>query len=129
MRGNFGEQIMADLPKDRVNEAPAFTYCGVDLLGPSLVKERRSELKRYGALFSCLDSRAVHIEVVAIIETDLLIMALQKMIARKGNIRSMRGDNGTKFVGTDNELKRVFQEINHTKIKHFLQENRADWLV
>ena len=128
MRGNFGEQIMADLPKDRVNEGPPFTYCGVDLSGPSLVKERRSELKRYGALFSCLDSRAVHIEVVAIIETDLLIMALQKMIARKGNIRSMRGDNGTKFVGTDNELKRVFQEFIF-KIKYFLQENGAGWLV
>ena len=108
MQGNFSEQIMVDLPKVRVNEAPPFTHCDVDLLGPSLVKERGIELKRYGAFFSCLDSKAVHIEVVATIETDLLIMALQKMIARKGNIRSMRSDNGTKFVGTDNELKRVF---------------------
>ena len=51
---------MADLPKDGVNEAPPFIYCGVDLFGPFLVKERRSELQRYGALFTCLVSRAVH---------------------------------------------------------------------
>ena len=67
--GKFGEQIMADLPKDHVNEAPPFTYCGVDLFGPLLVKETRSKLKRYGALCTCLVSRAVHIEVVATMET------------------------------------------------------------
>ena len=129
MQGKFGKHIMADLPQDCANEAPPFTYCGVDLFGPFLVKERRSELKRYGALFTCLVSRAVHIEVVATMETDSFIMALRRMIARRGNIRSMRSDNGTNFVGTENELKRAFQEMNHTKIKHFLQENGADWLV
>ena len=76
MRGKFGKQIMADLPKDRVNEAPPFTYCRVDLFGLFLMKERRSELKRYGALFTCLVRRAVHIEVVATMETDSIIMAL-----------------------------------------------------
>ena len=57
MQGKFGQQIMADFPKDRVNEASPFTYCGVDLIGPFLMKERPSELKRYGALFTCLVSR------------------------------------------------------------------------
>ena len=33
MQEKFSEQIMADLPKDRVNEAPPFTYYDVDLLG------------------------------------------------------------------------------------------------
>ena len=56
-------------------------------------------------------------------------MPLRRMIARRGSIRSMRSDNVTNFVGTENELKRAFQEINHTKIKHFLQENGAGWLI
>ena len=70
MRGRFGQQIIADLPKDQVKEAPPFTYCSVDLFGPFFVKERRSEMKRHEALFTCLASRAVHIEVVASMETD-----------------------------------------------------------
>ena len=65
-----------------------------------LVKEKQSELKRYEALLTYLVSRAVHIEVVATMETDSFIMALRRMIARRGNIRSMRSDNGTNFVGT-----------------------------
>ena len=39
MRGKFGERIMTDLPKDRVNEAPPFTYCGVELFGPFVMKK------------------------------------------------------------------------------------------
>ena len=90
MRGRIDQQIIVDLPKDRVNEAPPFTYCGVDLFGPFLVKERWSEMKRYGALFTYLASRAVHIEVVASMETDSLIMALLRVIARRGNIRTIK---------------------------------------
>ena len=113
-----------------VNEAPSFTYCGVDLFGPFLVKERQSELKRHRILFTCLVNRAVHIEVVATMETDPFIMTLQRMIARRDNIRSTRSDNGSNFVGrTENELKRAFEEMNHTKVKFFLQKNGADWLV
>ena len=39
------EQKMADLPPDRVNPAPPFTYSCVDFFGPHIVKERRKEVK------------------------------------------------------------------------------------
>ena len=83
MRERFGQQIIADLPKDQVTP---FTYCGVDLFGPFLVKERRSEMKRYGVHFNCLASRAVHIKIVALMEMDSFIMTLQWVIARRENI-------------------------------------------
>ena len=129
MLGRFGEQIMADLPKDRVSESPPFIYCGVDIFVPFLVKEIRSELKRYGASFTCLASRAVHIEVVATMDTDSFMMALRRMIARRGNIRVIRSNNGSNFVGTENKFKRAFQEMDHVKIKHFPQDKGTDWLV
>ena len=67
--------------------------------GLFLVKERQSELKRYGALFTCLVNRAVHIEVVAIMETDSFTMALQRIIPRRGNITSMSSENKHQFFG------------------------------
>ena len=54
---------MADLPIDRMQDGPPFTYCAVDYFGPFYIKEKRKELKRYGCLFTCLTSRGVHIEV------------------------------------------------------------------
>ena len=59
LRGKFGVQKMADLPKVRSLEVPPFTHCGVDMFGPYTIRERRSDLKRYCALLACFASRAV----------------------------------------------------------------------
>ena len=57
------EQFMAELPKDRVTPTePPLAYAGIDCFGPLEVKQRRSHVKRYGCLFTCLNVRAVHIE-------------------------------------------------------------------
>ena len=50
-----GVQKMADLPVDRVTpEKPHFSFVGVDCFGPFLVKRGRSQVKRYGVLYTCL---------------------------------------------------------------------------
>ena len=68
---------MADLPKARLGYLqPPFTNTGVDYFGPLYVKNRRSTMKRYGVLFTCLTTRAVHIEIAHSLETDAFIMAL-----------------------------------------------------
>lgn len=59
------EQKMADLPAERVVPSPPFTYCGMDCFSPFPVKQGRSMHKRYGLLFTCFCSRAVHIEMLS----------------------------------------------------------------
>ena len=63
LRSSPQSQKMSDLPEDRLHQTPPFTYCAVDYFGPWMVKEKRKELKRYGVLFTCMASRAVHLEV------------------------------------------------------------------
>ena len=60
-----GEQLMGDRLKERLmSEEPPFTHAGLDYCGPLYVRQGRSNVKRYGCLFTCLAVRAVHIEVV-----------------------------------------------------------------
>ena len=80
---------MADVPQGRLKQEPPLTYCGVGMFGPVQTKEKRNTLKRYGALFICLVSRAIHIEMTKSIDTDFFILALRRFIAKRGNIKSI----------------------------------------
>lgn len=104
-RGALQEQKMANLPTDRLEPAPPFTHCGVDYFSPWLIKEGRKELKHYGVLFTCLSSRAIHLEVSATLETDSFINALRRFINRRGPIRTIRCEQGSNLVGARNELQ------------------------
>ena len=129
LRGKASEQKMADLPEERVVPSPPFTYCGADMFGPFLVKEGRKQVKRYGCIFTCMALRAVHIECTTDLSADTLIQALRRFIARRGHVSSIRTDNGTNFVGAENELKKCLEEIDHEKIREFLLTKGCDWIV
>ena len=101
LRGAVQEQRMSDLPEDRLETAPPFTYCAVDYFGPFIVKDGRKELKRYGVLFTCMASRAIHLETSNSLDTDSFINALRRFISRRGPIRQLRSDQGTNFVGAE----------------------------
>ena len=71
--------------------------------------EGRKELKRYGALFTCMSSRAIHIEVTwSHMESDSFINALRRFLAVRGPVRQIRSDCGRNIIGARNELKRCF---------------------
>ena len=122
--GNQGEQKMADLLKSLPDPAPPFTYCGVDFFGPWHIQRGRAVVKRYGALFTCLASRAVHIEVTDSLETDSFINALTRFTCRRGSLREIRCDRGTNFTGAEAELKKAIEEMDDQEIKaELLKEN------
>ena len=80
--GNFDVQKMTDLPKVRCLKVPPFKHCGVDMFGRYIIRERRYELKRYGALFTYFANGAFYIEVTNALGTNSFIQALRRFIVR-----------------------------------------------
>lgn len=110
-------------------EAGPLTYSSVDIFGPILVRKRQSEPKHNAALFICVSSRAAHIGTTNTIEPYSFIMALHRSQPTRAAFWLVWYDNETNFYGEDNELQKALKEIDHDKIKIFLQRNDTDWIL
>lgn len=123
------EQRMADLPSDRTDPSPPFTYVGMDCFGPFNTKQGRKVYKRYALLFTCLSSRAVHLEMLEDMTTDAFINALRCFIAIRGAVRQIRSDQGSNFMGAKNEMAKALQEIDKDKVTSYLTNKQCDFLM
>ncbi|XP_050598908.1 uncharacterized protein LOC126926582 [Bombus affinis] len=103
------EYLMGDLPESHITESPPFTNIEIDYCGPSYIKERRHrnrrKIKVYVAIFICLATKAVHIEVVSDLTIDAFFAAFRRFIFQRGHCATILLDNGTNFVGANKELK------------------------
>ena len=129
LRRHTEEQRMADLPPERLDPSPPFTYCGMDCFGPFYTKKGRRVCKRYGLLFTCFSSRAIHIEMLEDMSTDSFINGLRCFIAIRGAVRQIKSDQGSNFLGAKNELKEALKEVDIDKLAIFLSENQCDFIM
>jgi hypothetical protein len=123
-----GEQKMASLPVERVTgNEPPFTNVGMDYFGPFEVKRGRSMMKRYGVIFTCLASRAVHLEVSQTLDTDSCINAIRRFVARRGPVKKMWSDNGTNLVGASREIQEEINKWNKSRMQETLLRQEIEW--
>ena len=118
---------MADLPAERFDTSHAFSTVGLDYFGPLLVRKFRRTEKRFGLLFTCLATRAIHLEVAQTMDTDSFIMALRRFIARRGRPNKICSDNGTNIRGGERELRESLGSLNQRKITDELTQRHITW--
>ena len=128
LRGKPCGQMMADLPTERTEVSEPFEFCGVDAFGPFYIRERRSEVKRWGLMFTCFASRAAHLEVICSLTADSFLNAYRRFICRRGPIRRIYCDNGTNFIGGRNLLESALKEEDHDRIRQTLSKDNCDWV-
>ncbi|XP_058456510.1 uncharacterized protein LOC131433913 [Malaya genurostris] len=106
------EQLMGQLPPERVNRAYPFQYVGIDFAGPVYLKpstRKGAPVKSYVAVFVCLAVKAAHLELVSDLTSAAFIAALRRFIARRGLPNTIFCDNATNFTAAHRELKDLRQ--------------------
>ncbi|XP_024118967.1 uncharacterized protein LOC112140289 [Oryzias melastigma] len=131
LRGKVEEQRMADLPVERLQVCPPFTYVGLDVFGPWMVASRRTrgghaENKRWAIMFSCLSSRAVHIELIESMDSSSCINALRRFFAMRGPAKQLMSDCGTNFIGASKELGMDKNSLD-SKVQKYLDGCGCVW--
>ena len=126
---------MGNLPANRLEYSRPFLNVGVDFCGPLYIKERRyrnvKKIKSYVAVFICLATKAVHLELVSDLSSITFIGCLKRFISRRGNVETISSDNGKNFVGASRELRDLYDTaLSGTQshvLRNYLQRQGIRW--
>ena len=85
---------MTNLPKHRVNFIKPYMHTGVDFTGHLFVKNEFGEnSKMYLLIFTCLNVRAVHIELVPDMSAQSFVLAFLRFVNLYGVPSYLYSDN------------------------------------
>ncbi|XP_028169944.1 uncharacterized protein LOC114359669 [Ostrinia furnacalis] len=111
-------QMMADLPQPRVTPSRPFTHTGVDFTGHFDIRANKGRgvrtHKGYVAVFVCLATKAVHLELVSDLSTPGFLAAFRRFCARRSVPKHMYSDQGRNFIGANKVLKKEYKEVLQT---------------
>ncbi|XP_052062914.1 uncharacterized protein LOC127702663 [Mytilus californianus] len=133
LRGKTEYQIMSDLPEDRLEPSPPFTNVGIDTFGPWTIVSRKTRggyanSKRWAILFTCLVTRAIHIELIEEMSSSAFINAVRRFAAIRGQVKIFRSDRGTNFIGAIDDLKIDSINVEDGPFKNFLYNSGTTWI-
>ena len=115
-RAATNQPIMADLPVERLAyQSPPFTNTGLDYFGPFYVTVRRTTEKKWGFLFTCLTTRAVHDEIVPSMDASSCVLGVEQLVSHRVTPAIFWSDNGTNFVGAEKELRENIEHHQHRR--------------
>ena len=121
---------MGQVAEPRLKPTPPFYNCATDLFGPFAIRDtvkRRTRGKCFGVLFTCLATRAVHVELAESYSTEAFLAAFRRFAAVRGFPKSMHSDNGTQLIAANKELIRVSEMINQNEVGVFASNHRMSW--
>ncbi|XP_026333317.1 uncharacterized protein LOC113240274 [Hyposmocoma kahamanoa] len=120
------DKIMGDLPAARTTVSRLFYHTGVDFTGHVDVKTNKGRgvktTKGYIAVFICMVTKAVHLELVSDMSSSAFLAALRRFASRRGTRRHIHSDNGTNFLGANNTLQKEFVDLKQVIDPEFLNE-------
>lgn len=79
-------------------------------------------------MITCLVIRAVHIEILEEMTSSCFINALRRFCAIRGEVKLIRSDCGTNFVGSVKDLNGNVISSESRPIKDYLLDNRINWI-
>ena len=88
---------------------------------------RNKTTKHYGVIFTCLNTRAVHLEVATDCSAMEFIQTLRRFFAIPGYPAEILSDNGTQFVGALTDLRQMIQGVDKKVLKDYCAERGVQW--
>ena len=125
---------VTNLPKHRVNLVRPYLHVGVDFTGHIMIKDGKKERKYYLLLFTCLNIRAIHMELLPDMSTGQFVLAFVRFANLYGLPTHIYSDNAKSFIAGVNHISAVFasseflETFSIYNIKHITIPLYAPWI-
>ncbi|XP_069363934.1 uncharacterized protein [Maniola hyperantus] len=107
-KGESMTNIMGNLPRERLASDYPFNIVGTDFAGPFMITDRKGRgakiTKCYLCIFICFTYKCMHLEAVSELSTNAYLLALRRLICRRGIPTQVWSDNGRNYVGAAREI-------------------------
>ncbi|EPB78207.1 integrase core domain protein [Ancylostoma ceylanicum] len=119
---------MPSLPPERVNRFRPFQKVGLDYLGPVYYRDSfHTKAKVWVCLFTCMATRAVHLEVVIDNTVQEFLLAFRRFVARRGTPDYVLSDNATTFHSASDTLHVIYTRAAVEKLTNEFTKRRITW--
>ncbi|XP_057305456.1 uncharacterized protein LOC130642387 [Hydractinia symbiolongicarpus] len=126
--GPYRVKPMAPWPKSKVNKSKAFINTGLDYFGPLYIKQGKDQQKSWVCLFTCITTRALHLELVDGMSAEHFLLALRRFIARRGKPNQIVLDNASQFKAAKETIDLAWKStINDPTVHSYLANERIEW--
>jgi hypothetical protein len=100
-RFRASQQIMAQLPAEKLASSPPFSVCALDMFGPFKVKDcakGRRSFKCWGLLFTCLSTKSCALYACPGYSTDVFLTTYRKFTSTYGLPAKVFSDHGSQII-------------------------------
>jgi hypothetical protein len=120
---SFKYPKVTDFVADRVNFVKPFQHTGVDFTGHLYVKYGNAVIKMYVLIFTCLNIRAIHLELLPSMSTSDFLMAFVRFTNVHGIPNNLYSDNANTFLQAGELLggSSIDSEFNQFLYKHCIK--------
>ena len=126
--GPYSLPNMAPLPSSRVTPARAFARTGIDFFGLLYVRGSSESAKVWVCPFTCMVTRAVHLELVMDMSTTEFLLAFRRFVARRGSTKLVTTDNAPQFKLADSVFRKAFDSaLGHTDVLTYFANRSIEW--
>lgn len=126
---HYAYPTMPDLPSERVNQSRPFENTGLDYFGPLYIRSLDNQNQKvWVCLFTCMTTRAIHLELVPDNSATQFLLAFRRFISRRGTPNIIMSDNAPTFKLGKEVLINELQHVAENKvIKDFSTATGFEW--
>ena len=109
--GPYQMPPMPPLPRKRVTKAAPFSHTGIDYFGTLFSKSKSGPQQMWVCLFTCLVTRAIHLELLEDMSTERFLIGLRRFIACRGSPYEIISNNAGQFKLASGTIDKLWTQI------------------